>query len=175
MTIEEVPDYVRQPAENPMDKATSLIELGPRKRKFVDYTLDRISDREYFDRKLGQNDDDEPRRKRKPAASKDADEPTQRSGRKRKLKGETASGQPKPKKTPNKAGKSKARKAAKSSSAKGAKASKAEKVQNDKAANENPAKRLDFKRMTEVCCVECTCTGLFWQWLIILFVIFFDD
>ena len=66
MTIEEVPDYVRQPAENPLEKANSLIELGPRKRKFVDYTLDRISDREYFDRKLGQNDDDEPRRKRKP-------------------------------------------------------------------------------------------------------------
>ena len=58
ISLEEVPDYIRQPVIDPRPNADKITDLGPRKRKFVDYTVDRISDRKYFGRMLGNNNDD---------------------------------------------------------------------------------------------------------------------
>ena len=135
MTVEEVPDYIRAPAVDPLAKTYEMVQ-GPRKRKNVDYTTDRISDREYFDRKFAQEEDNEPPKKRK--ADPDA---APRSSRKRKLKNEATLDEPTPKKAPGNAKRKTGDKTPKAKKAKSAKG------KNGKAKQGKP---IDSKWMTEV-------------------------
>ena len=163
MTVEEVPDYVRQPAEVHLAKANQLTVLGPRKRKFVDYTLDRMSDREYL-RRLSQQDNDTDVRKKKTkvGASPDAAETTTRSGRKRKLKGGAGTEQPKHKRESNhsrrktgakvsREGKANAGRTPKARrGAKGSKAGESNEEKDGKATKATRVLPLDFQSMMEV-------------------------
>ena len=100
ISLEEVPDYIRQPVVDPRPNADKITDLGPRKRKFVDYTLDRMSNRKYFGRMLGNNNDDDgdkeqqdPPKKKRVRASREGGAGTTRVSRKRKAKNGTVDGQ----------------------------------------------------------------------------------
>ena len=144
MTVEEVPDYIRAPAIDPQAKASELV-LGPRKRKAVDYTTDRISDREYFDRTMGKHEDRQPVKKRKADS-----ESAPRSSRKRKIKSEPGSDQPTPKRAPGNARRKTAGRTDRTPKGKRAKSVKGKSGKTSKAKKGKP---IDPKWMAEVCVV----------------------